>query len=38
VRALADEIVFLHEGTIYRSGLAGGVLEDPEVISLYLGE
>jgi ABC-type branched-subunit amino acid transport system ATPase component len=38
VRELADEIVFLHEGTVYRSGPAGGVLADPEVISLYLGE
>ena len=38
VRELADEVVFLHEGTVYRSGPAGGVLTDPEVISLYLGE
>lgn len=38
VRELADEIVFLHEGTVYRSGPSGAVLTDPEVISLYLGE
>lgn len=38
VRELAEEIVFLHEGTIYRSGSAEKVLTDPEVVSLYLGE
>lgn len=38
VRMLADEILFLHEGTVYRSGSASSVLVDPEVISLYLGD
>jgi branched-chain amino acid transport system ATP-binding protein len=38
VRAIADEIVFLHQGTIMRSGTADVVLEDPEVNRLYLGQ
>jgi ABC-type uncharacterized transport system ATPase subunit len=38
VRVLAEEVLFLHEGTVYRSGPASSVLVDPEVVSLYLGD
>lgn len=38
VRELADDVIFLHEGAIHRSGDARSVLGDPDVISLYLGE
>lgn len=38
VRAFAQDIVFLHEGTIYRSGEASMILVDPDVVSLYLGD
>lgn len=38
VRAFAQDIVFLHEGTIYRSGEASKILIDPDVVSLYLGD
>ena len=38
VRALADWVIFLHQGTVYREGPGREVLEDPEVVRLYLGE
>jgi ABC-type branched-subunit amino acid transport system ATPase component len=38
VRELADNVIFLHEGTVYRSGDAASVLSDPDVVSLYLGD
>jgi branched-chain amino acid transport system ATP-binding protein len=38
VRMLADRIIFLHEGAVYRSGSASSILVDPEVVSLYLGD
>jgi ABC-type branched-subunit amino acid transport system ATPase component len=38
VRAFAQDIVFLHEGTVYRSGEASKILIDPDVVSLYLGD
>jgi ABC-type branched-subunit amino acid transport system ATPase component len=37
VREMADTVVFLHQGTIFRQGRAAEVLADPEVIRLYLG-
>jgi ABC-type branched-subunit amino acid transport system ATPase component len=37
VREMADWVVFLHQGAIFRQGAARDVLEDPEVIRLYLG-
>lgn len=38
VRELADDVIFLHEGAVYRSGKAASVLTDPDVIKLYLGD
>jgi ABC-type branched-subunit amino acid transport system ATPase component len=38
VRELADGVVFLHQGTVFRAGPAAQVLEDPEVVRLYLGQ
>jgi ABC-type branched-subunit amino acid transport system ATPase component len=37
VRDMADWVVFLHQGTIFRQGETRVVLEDPEVVRLYLG-
>jgi ABC-type branched-subunit amino acid transport system ATPase component len=38
VRELADWVVFLHQGTIFREGPAAEVLEDPDVVRYYLGQ
>jgi ABC-type branched-subunit amino acid transport system ATPase component len=38
VRELADDVIFLHEGAVYRSGKAASVLSDADVIKLYLGD
>ena len=38
VRDLADWVVFLHQGTVFREGSTQEVLEDPEVVRLYLGQ
>lgn len=37
VRALADDIYFLHEGTVYAHGTSQEVLDNPEVRDLYVG-
>lgn len=37
VRELADRVVFLHQGEIFREGPTDEVLKDPQVIELYLG-
>jgi ABC-type branched-subunit amino acid transport system ATPase component len=38
VRSLATNIIFLHQGQIFREGPADAVLQDPEVVRLYLGQ
>lgn len=38
VRDLADRVIFLHAGEIFRDGETISVLEDPEVVRLYLGQ
>jgi len=38
VRDLAQYCVFLHQGGMYREGPTSAVLEDPEVVRLYLGQ
>jgi ABC-type branched-subunit amino acid transport system ATPase component len=38
VRDMADWVIFLHQGTVFREGRAAEVLEDPEVVRLYLGQ
>jgi ABC-type branched-subunit amino acid transport system ATPase component len=38
VRELADWVVFLHQGTIFREGPAAEVLQDPDVVRYYLGQ
>lgn len=38
VRDLADHVIFLHQGTVFREGDTASVLEDPEVVRLYLGQ
>ena len=38
VRNLAQHCVFLHQGCMYRQGTTATVLEDPEVVRLYLGQ
>ena len=38
VRELAQQCVFLHQGQAFRQGTTAEVLEDPEVVELYLGQ
>jgi ABC-type branched-subunit amino acid transport system ATPase component len=38
VRELADWVVFLHLGTVFREGETEEVLSDPDVVRLYLGQ
>jgi branched-chain amino acid transport system ATP-binding protein len=38
VRSLATNIIFLHMGQIFREGPTDVVLQDPEVVRLYLGQ
>ncbi len=38
VRELAEWVVFLHSGEVFRQGETNAVLEDPEVVRLYLGQ
>jgi ABC-type branched-subunit amino acid transport system ATPase component len=38
VRQLADWVVFLHLGTVFREGETDDVLRDPDVVRLYLGQ
>jgi ABC-type branched-subunit amino acid transport system ATPase component len=38
VRSLATNIIFLHQGQIFREGPTDEVLQDPEVVRLYLGQ
>lgn len=38
VRSLADRVIFLHQGEVFRDGSADNVLQDDEVIKLYLGQ
>lgn len=38
VRDLSQQCIFLHEGQAFRQGPTGEVLEDPEVVRLYLGQ
>jgi len=38
VRELADRVVFLHQGSVFREGPGAEVLEDPDVVRLYLGQ
>ncbi|MEX0729323.1 MAG: ATP-binding cassette domain-containing protein [Aquisalimonadaceae bacterium] len=38
VRDLADHVIFLNTGTVFREGDSAAVLEDPEVVRLYLGQ
>lgn len=38
VRSLATNIIFLHQGEIFREGPTDSVLQDPEVVRLYLGQ
>jgi len=37
VTSIADELVCLHLGRVIARGYAATVLEDPEVVSSYLG-
>jgi ABC-type branched-subunit amino acid transport system ATPase component len=38
VRELADWVVFLHQGMVFCEGPAAEVLEQPDVVRLYLGQ
>ena len=38
VRSLAERVIFLHQGQVFRDGPVDEVLTDPKVVSLYLGE
>lgn len=38
VKSLADRVIFLHQGEIFRDGATDDVLQDDEVIKLYLGQ
>ncbi|MDE5444329.1 ATP-binding cassette domain-containing protein [Bradyrhizobium sp. CSA207] len=38
VRQLADRVVFLHMGKVFREGSTDHVLRDPDVVQLYLGK